>query len=165
MAANWRVVYTQPNKEGMVNDFLRAQGLETFYPCVKPAYPRRDRRAWLPLFPRYLFVKVDFSLLPRSKLEWMPGVVHVVSFGGEPAWVPDHVIEYMRRRVEWMNVCGIDAFQPGERVRIKEGPMQDLEAIFQETISPAGRVRILLNVLGRLTPCEIDARSLERLSA
>lgn len=79
MAANWRVVYTQPNKEGMVNDFLRAQGLETFYPCGKPAYPRRDRRAWLPLFPRYLFVKVDFSLLPRSKLEWMPGVVHLVS--------------------------------------------------------------------------------------
>jgi transcription antitermination factor NusG len=48
-------------------------------------------------------------------------------------------------------------------VRIEAGPLQGLEAMFDRTVSATGRVRILLDILGRLTACEIESDWLEKV--
>lgn len=161
----WWVVFTQPHKEQMVEGLLASMGLETCLPMIRPAHIRADRRPWKPLFPRYLFVRAALAKVPRSRLEWFPGVTALVSFGGEPARVPQCVIDLLRRRVEMLNQHGYGYIAPGERVRITSGPLKDLEAIFERPISDAGRVRILVNILGRLATCEVDIENLEPAGA
>lgn len=161
----WWVVFTQPHKEEVVQGLLASMGLETFLPMIRPAHIRADRRPWKPLFPRYLFVRAILQLVPRSRLEWLPGVTALVSFGGEPARVPNSVIDYLRQRVALLNQHGYGYIAPGERVRITSGPLKDLEAIFERPISDAGRVRILVNILGRLSACEVDIAMLEPAGA
>ncbi len=161
----WWVVFTQPHKEELVQSRLQAMGLETFLPMIRPAHIRSDRRPWKPLFPRYVFVRAAPQNLPRSRLEWLPGVSSLVSFGCEPARVPQSVIDLLRRRVEVLNQRGYGYIAPGERVRITSGPLKDLEAIFDRPVSDTGRVRILVNLLGRLTTCEVDVEAVEPAGA
>lgn len=161
----WWVLFTQPHKEEMVRGLLESMGLETFLPMIRPAHVRADRRQWKPLFPRYLFVRAVLQKAPRSRLEWLPGVTALVRFGEEPAWVPQGVIDLLRQRVETLNTHGYDYMAPGQRVRITAGPLKDLEAIFDRPVSDAGRVRILVNILGRLSACEVNVEDLEPAGA
>jgi transcription antitermination factor NusG len=46
---------------------------------------------------------------------------------------------------------------------IKAEPFQGLEAVFAETLSASGRVRVLLNFLGRQTACEVEIDALEKI--
>ena len=107
-------------------------------------------------FPRYLFARLDFDIIPLSSVAWMPGVRRIVSSGSQPAPVPDEVVELVRERLEEIEEVRYGNLRQGDRVRITSGPLRDLEAIFDQPTSSADRVRILLDVMGRLTSVEID---------
>ena len=47
-------------------------------------------------------------------------------------------------------------YPPGTRVRIRRGPLEGLEAIFDRPMSRAGRVRVLLDLLGQQRRTEVD---------
>lgn len=53
-----------------------------------------------PIFPGYLFVRVDLDLIGRSAVEWVPGGVGLVSFGDEPAFVSGSLINAIKQRIE-----------------------------------------------------------------
>jgi transcriptional antiterminator RfaH len=161
----WHALYTKPNKEHQVEAWLQARELETFLPTVRRSVHRRDRSARIAYFPCYLFVRLDFDSTPRSQLAWMPGIRRIVSAGDQPIAVPDEMVELIRRRLEEIDKIGYSEFRVGERVRIKSGPFQDLDAIFDRRLAASQRVRVLLDVLGRMTPIEIDAQSIERVSS
>jgi transcriptional antiterminator RfaH len=75
----------------------------------------------------------------------------LVRFGGEPARVPDGVIASIRARMDSDDgVTRLDPpdLIPGQRVRITDGPLSGLEAVFR-TIEGAERVRLLLDFLGQ----------------
>ena len=159
----WIVLFTQPRKERMAQEVLAGREIETYLPTVRPAQFRRNRPHAIPLFPRYLFAHVDCDIVPKSSLMWMPGVVNVVSFGGEPAIVDQHVIDLIKERSAKLNEHGYGGFKHGDRVRITRGPLSDLEGIFDKPMSASGRVRILIDMLGRVTACEIESGALERI--
>jgi transcriptional antiterminator RfaH len=158
----WIVLFTQPHKEFQVQGLLRGRSIETYLPTTLPARPRSDRRAQIPFFPRYLFAHVDLSIVQRSSLEWMPGVTSIVSFDGQPAIVSHEAIELIRARLARLNERGFSPFERGERVRITSGPLRHMEAVFDRALTPAGRVRILLDAVRRMMPVEIDMGALER---
>jgi hypothetical protein len=55
-------------------------------------------------------------------------------------------------------------FEPGDVVRIKEGPFEDMLAIFDKEISPDGRVQVLLTALNRSVRLSIPGSDLEKTS-
>ena len=69
----------------------------------------------------------------------------------------------LRERLGGIEEVGYRRLRQGDRVRIRTGPLRDLEAVFDQPLSPKERVRILLNVLGRMTPVEIDYSQIEPL--
>jgi transcriptional antiterminator RfaH len=158
----WIVLFTQPQKECVVQGILAGRGLESYLPTVRPTQFRTNRRHAIPLFPRYLFVHVDCAIVAKSSLLWTPGVVNVVSFGGEPAVVDPHVIDLIKERSALLCEHGYGGFKHGDRVRITRGPLKHLEGIFDKPMSASDRVRILIDMLGRTTVCEIEAGALER---
>jgi hypothetical protein len=51
---------------------------------------------------------------------------------------------------------------PGDRVVITAGPLRDVEAIFDRTLSPSGRVCVLIRMLERLCRAEVHVSGLQR---
>ncbi|HID87282.1 MAG TPA: hypothetical protein EYP55_07870 [Anaerolineae bacterium] len=159
----WYALFTKPRMEQQVGDLLKSKGVETYVPTVKVARRRRPavERAF---FPRYMFARLDLEAVGLSAIRWTPGVTCIVSFGGRPAVVPDEVVELIKRRLAEIKEEGYGArFRTGDRVRIREGPLRDLEGIFDRALSGEDRVRVLIDLLGRLTACEVEARNLEKV--
>ena len=159
----WYVLYTKPRQEEAVAGQLGRRGLEVFL----PQYTER-RRGEAPrmqvLFPCYLFIRADLEAVGISALQWVPGVRRLVAFGGVPARVPEAAIAYIRRQLVQLEAQGgfpRARFRPGERVRVREGPLAGLEGIFEGPAGPAERVRILIRFLGECNRAVVPLEILE----
>jgi len=133
MAIHWYAMRSKPLKEDMVWGQLNAHGVESFYPRLRvhPINPRS--RKIKPYFPGYLFVRVDLETTGISYYKWMPNTLGLVSFGGEPAIVPDNLIYELRKRIKEINDSGgeiFDGLKSGDKIRIQAGPFEGYEAIF-----------------------------------
>lgn len=140
----WYLIQTKPRQEARAEQHLRRQAFE----CYRPQRARSAGKGAVqePLFPGYLFIRLDRHLDNWYPIRSTRGVARVVSFGGEPTPVRDELIEHLRQRLA--APAQLPQFQPGERVRLHGGGFTELEAIF---ISADGQARsvILLNLLQR----------------
>ena len=77
------------------------------------------------------------------------GVRKVVSFGNTLAWVDSSIIEEIRARIiqGCVHVSNCSSFQPGQKVRIHDGPLKGLEAVFECEMSDRRRVTLLLETV------------------
>lgn len=160
---HWYALYTKPRKERQVETTLRGQGIETYLPTVQRKVRRRDRPDRMIYFPCYLFARMDLSVLPRSTIDWMPGIRRIVGIGDHPAVVADEIVDMIRGRLDTVEHTDYGHLKHGDRVRIVSGPLRDLEALFDKPMSAANRVRVLLDVVGRMTPVEIDYTDIKSL--
>jgi transcriptional antiterminator RfaH len=159
----WYALYTKPKKELQVVGLLQGQGIDAYLPTVRRKVQRHDRPERVVYFPCYVFAHIDFAQVPRSSIAWMAGVRRIVSFGDQPAVVADEIVDLIRSKLDEVEEVGYGKLRQGDRVRIKAGPLRDLEAVFDQPLSSASRVRILLDVVGRMTPVDIDYTQLEAL--
>lgn len=149
---SWFAVLTKPRAEAEAQLCLTRQGFETLF-----ARTRRTVRAASgmvvrteSLFPRYIFLRSDPSLQSLEPVRSTRGVSTIVRFGGQPAVVPEVVIEQIRLRMDPDNGfvrLAPPELQPGARVRITEGPFSGMDAIFAANHGD-DRVRLLLTLLG-----------------
>jgi len=160
---HWYALYTKPRKERQVNILLQGNNIETYLPTVQRKVRRRDRPERVIYFPCYLFARVDFEVTPRPSIDWMPGVRRIVCSGTQPTVIADEMVDLIRRRLHDTEEMGYSNLKQGDLVRIKSGPLRDLEAVFDQPLSAADRVRVLLDVMGRMTPVEIDYSQLTPL--
>ena len=163
---SWYALYTKPRQETVVAGQLQQRGLETFLPQYTECRWGRPARL-KPLFPCYLFVRADLEAIGLSTLKWTPGLRGVVSFGGVPARVPEQAIVLVQKRLAQLEAQGgflRGRFQVGERVRLRDGPLAGLEAIFQGPREPAERVRILIRFLGQSNRAVVPVDMLEAVA-
>ncbi len=152
LSVHWYVLHSHVNKEESLRQQLEFKGIEYFYPTlrVKPVNPRSRRVR--PYFPGYLFVALDLTQSSVSDLQWMPYTVGLVSFGGEPARVPDNLIEALKRKIITLDEAPqfpSEQLKPGDAVTIKGGPFEGFEGIFHAHLSGRDRVQILLKMLSK----------------
>lgn len=150
MSQLWYAIRSKPNKEDFLARQFEAYGIRVFYPRLRvtPVNPRSRKSR--PYFPGYLFVYTDLTVVASSTLQWMAGAANLVSFGGEPAAVPEALINTLEKRVEEINASnkpGADKLKRGEPIRIQAGPFAGYEAIFDGRVSGQERVRVLLRFL------------------
>ncbi|MGA9349024.1 MAG: transcription termination/antitermination NusG family protein [Anaerolineae bacterium] len=165
---HWYALYTKPQMEQRVSAILQAKGMETYLPTIPIYKGRRQTEKSRAFFSCYLFARMDFGAVGYSSVAWTPGLRRIVSFGGQPTVVRDEVIGMIRHRLERMEVSGYpvaQSFKSGDRVLIKSGPLRDLEAIFDKSLSSSNRAKVLVDVLGRLTVCEIEPGCLEKVTS
>ena len=55
-------------------------------------------------------------------------------------------------------------FRPGDEVRIIEGPFRDMLAVFHGPATPAQRVQVLLEILGRASRVQVEVTDLEKVT-
>ena len=168
MPTYWYALRSKPRKEDVVWRQVLSQGYEAYYPRyrVNPVNPRS--RKLLPYFPGYMFVRTDLVEVGLSVFQWMPHTLGLVSFGGEAATVPDHLVQAIHKRVEEINAAGgevFDGLHSGDLVWIRDGPFRGFEAIFDIRLPGSERVRVLLEFLGnkRRVPLILDSGQIERV--
>ena len=164
---HWYAVHTKPHQERAVEGGLLNRGIETYLPVLKPGRARSGRPAHpTPFFSGYLFARLDLTRIPLSSINWSPGVNRVVSFGGQPVEVHEEVVDWLRRRLAQLDDSeyfrGLP-LQSGDRLRIVQGPLRELEAVFDQRLSSQERVRVFVEILGRLTTCDVDLDCLRRI--
>jgi transcription antitermination factor NusG len=164
----WYVLQSKPQKENLLYEQLCLREIEAYYPYirVKPVNPRA--RKFKSYFPGYLFVHVDLDLVGISFLQWVPGAIGLVNFGGEPASVAESVLHAIRLGIEKYSTDGshfYSALKPGDTVSVKDGPFSGYKAIFDARLSGNQRVRVLLEVLRDRQLCvELPAGHIQPIS-
>lgn len=167
MNNHWYALHSKPRKEEVVWRQVKDQGYEVFYPRlrVNPVNPRAKKIR--PYFPGYLFVYVDIDAVGLSAFQWMPHSTGIVTFGGEPAVVPENLIYAVRKKVEEIAAAGGEVFEGlkhGDKVVIEYGSFEGYEAIFDARVPGSERVRVLLTLLNnqRQVPVELDASNIRK---
>lgn len=143
---------------------LQRQGYEVYLPRLSQSVKHRGR--WrekvMPLFPRYLFLRLNEGREALAPVHSTVGVARVVRFGASYAIVPDHVISGLRARADTESglhrLEHATALRPGMAVRIASGPFDGLEGVFQREVG-AERVVVLLNLLGQNTSVRVSANA------
>ncbi|MCE9683602.1 transcription/translation regulatory transformer protein RfaH [Halomonas alkalisoli] len=147
----WYVIQCKGGESFRAAEHLGNQGYDLFHPVLEVQKKRGGKLVWLnePLFPHYLFIRLD-----RVASNWRPirstrGVLKIVTFGDKPLPVEDALVDTLREKgVEDQNATANVYFRAGEIVEITEGPFKDLQAVFA---SHKGEERaiVLLNLLNR----------------
>lgn len=160
----WYALYTKPHREHQVQAYLDDRHVETFYPII-PAPHRKGRPTVRAFFPCYLFTHVDLAQIGLWTLHFAPGMRGVVMFGGIPAPVDERFIAELQERL--MRADVVDTYgqvlEAGDPVLITSGPLAQIEAVFDRRLSPAGRVRVLVQLLKRWTKVELDSDALRKI--
>jgi len=158
----WYAVYSKPQKEKFAQFHLQSKGVEVFLPQLVLPQSHKRRRRVVPLFPSYLFVRIDVLSGESAYVVWSPGVKYLVSFNGVPASVDDDVVDFLRDRTDSNgNIQAASSLKPGQRVRVTGGPFEGLEALIEKPPDAKGRVKLLMNLLNRQVQAEIPIRFVE----
>lgn len=160
----WHCVYTKARQEDFASLHLGRQGIEVFLPKLKQRRKRKGDIVWAigPMFPRYVFIRTANTAV-LGKIRSTLGAISLVSFGDQPAVVPDEVIHFIRQHCQ-EDVCDLSSgeFAQGEPVEIIGGPYAGMTAIFHQQTSQKERVIILLDIMASVARVTIDSRYLEK---
>lgn len=152
MALNWYVIHCKASHDWQVERLVDSAGVEVFAPRILKT---RRRNGDKPLFPGYVFARLDLQADTWSALRRLPGVRSLVEIGGGPCPVDDGVVAAIQRWVNDRAATGVQLV-PGQRVSIKSGAFRDLEGIFCETLSGEERIAILIGLMRQQVRVELD---------
>ena len=95
----WYAVHARPRQEAVAELNLERQGYHTYLPKIRLRKRRRDKwtKVVEPLFPRYLFIRVDPNRQSLAPVRSTLGVAGLVRFGQLLRPVPDGVIAYLKQ--------------------------------------------------------------------
>ncbi len=180
---DWYVLRVASNKEDKVRETLerkvKIEQLEErinriLVPTLKEKRLRNGvaRVVHRKLYPGYVFVEMkteDDGRIPESVwfvVKETMGVGDFIGSGGKPSPMPMHDVEKMLAAsisAEESPQLANLAFNPGDRVKVTEGPFENFEGVVDEINSQKGTVRVIATIFGRETPIEIEYWQVELL--
>jgi transcriptional antiterminator RfaH len=159
----WYLVHTKPRQEAVALLNLERQGYECYLPQMhrERIWRRKAEIVTEPMFPRYLFVRLDASGHGQG---WSPirstlGVSQLVRFGSNFAQVDEGLVRLLRQREQSMPREPM--FGRGASVVVTQGPFAGIEAIYQGADAEL-RACILIELLHKPTLMRIELASLRQ---
>jgi transcription antitermination factor NusG len=143
----WYLVRTKSCRERYVHEQLSRVVPDLFLPLLRMRSGRSPVPSTVPLFPQYIFARLDLAA-HFFEVRYMPGVVGFVSAGQEPLAVSETIVDSVRSRCrDGVVELNPRRFTEGEHVRVVGGPFRDFDAIFQGYLSGSKRVAILIQTV------------------
>jgi transcription antitermination factor NusG len=157
----WYALHTYPRHEKRVHEGLGLRAIESFLPLYETVHRWKNGckvRVELPLFPGYVFVKID----PRERFKALnlPGAVSIVGSVSGPWALPDEEIQGLRTRLQSHHFEPHPYLMVGQKVRIKSGPLADMTGYL---VRESGGLRVVLSVelIRQAAAVEVDADDVE----
>ncbi len=150
--SHWYAIHTKPRQEETALVHLERQGFDCYLPRARERRLLRHRYTvvTLPLFPRYLFARLDLTTQNTAPIRSTQGVVGLVRFGLHLPSLPEDFVDMLRVRDPDASGLALNNadWRPGERLQIMEGPFAGLGALFAAR-DGAERVIVLMDLLGQ----------------
>ena len=153
---SWYAIRTFPNHERTTAAIFHNKEIPYFFPTYRSRSRWHDRTKTLdrPLFPGYLFARMDYS--QRPAVLSTPSVRSIVSHGRHESPIPDSDIEYIRRMIaSGLPLLPWPALAPGQSVRILHGPLAGLSGTLVRAKN-VWRMVVSVSLLQRSIAAEID---------
>jgi transcriptional antiterminator RfaH len=158
----WYCARTKAKHEHIAAANLRKNlQLEVFHPQlrVERATQRGVVRVIEPLFPCYIFVRCVLEA-KLHEIQHTSGVAGMVRFGQEIPPVDETRIEELQECFTAEEPMNVESrLAPGDEVRIADGVFAGVQAFVLRVMPARMRVQLLLDILGRPTPVEVDRHS------
>ncbi len=176
MALKWYVVHAYSNFENKVKTSLeeriKMHGLEDKFgkimvPTEEVVEMRegQKRRSERKFFPGYVLVQMDLDEETWHLVKEVPKVLGFIGGSSDrPAPITDAEADTILSRVEE----GVDKprpkvlFEPGEVVRVIDGPFNDFSGAVETVNYEKSKLRVAVQILGRPTPVELDFGQVEK---
>jgi transcription antitermination factor NusG len=161
----WMAIRVRSRFEKIAAEALRQKGYEYFLPLYRSTrvWSDRTKRLDLPLFPGYLFCR--FSVRNRVPVLESPGVMHIVGIGKTPIPVDDGEIAALQKIVHsGLPLAPCEFLQLGQRVRIRSGPLADVQGILVD-VRKRHRIVISISLLRRSVLVELDREAVSSVDS
>ena len=171
---NWYAVHTYSGYEDAVARNLRqrieSMGMEgkifsVLVPTEKKIKIKNGKRRVVEekIYPGYVLVEMivtdDSWYVARNT----PRVTGFVGSGTTPTPLsPEEMAELQKRMGVEEPKFKIDV-QPGDAVKITDGPFKDFDGKISEIDDEKGKVKVLVSMFGRNTPVEMDSLQIKKL--
>lgn len=125
----------------------------------------KKRKSERKFYPGYVLVQMEMDDATWHLVKNTPRVLGFI--GGtkdKPAPITEKEADAILRRVE----SGVDKpkpktlFEPGEIVRVTEGPFADFNGVVEEVDYDKSRVKVAVLIFGRSTPVELEFGQVEK---
>lgn len=156
----WVAVNTHPHREHIALENLARQEFEAYCPMVerRVRHARRTMDVRRPLFPGYLFVRVDPNLRRWRPILSTYGVRNLVRFGERLSFLEDGLVECLKaREVEGVIVKPAEPYRVGQQVRMRGGPFDGLAATIIG-MDEKDRLVVLMQLLNQSVNVKVAAR-------
>lgn len=171
---NWYVIHTYSGYEDSVAKNLKQRaeslGMEdkifnVLVPKEKKIKIKNSKRKTVEekIYPGYVLVEMivtdDSWYLVRNT----PNVTGFVGAGTTPVPVSPKEVEILKKRM------GVEApkykitVNPGDLVKIIDGPFKDFDGKVSEIDKDRGKVKVFVNMFGRDTPVELDSLQIKKV--
>ena len=176
MGLQWYVVHAYSNYEYQVKESLKERierhGMENKFgeiliPTEEVVEMRegKRRKSERKFFPGYVLVQMEMEEATWHLVKKIPKVLGFIGGTTErPAPISDEEAETIVNRVQE----GVDKprpktlFEPGEVVRVRDGPFNDFNGVVEHVNYEKSKVRVAVQILGRSTPVELDFSQVEK---
>ena len=129
---SWFAIQTLSRHEKRVLTELQEKRIDAFLPLFSAVRQWSDRQqiVLMPLFPQYLFVRIEQSVESRISVLRTTGVTGFVGMRGIGLAIPDAEIERVQTVLAEGVSCSPHAFvNVGQRIRIRGGALDGLEGL------------------------------------
>lgn len=156
---SWYCARTKPKHEHIAASNLRKNlVLDVFHPQLR--VERATRRGLVrtiePLFPCYVFVRCVLKE-KLAEIQHTVGVSGLVHFGDRIPNVSDETIGELQEYFQAEEPMPVeDRLLPADEVLIAHGAFAGIRAFVLRVMPARMRVQVLLDILGRPTPVEVD---------
>ncbi len=176
MAKNWYVVHAYSGFEQQVKRSLTERisrmGLEDSFggilvPTEEVVEMRegQKRRSERKFFPGYVLVQMEMNDDTWHLVKEVPKVLGFIGGTGDrPTPISQKEADEILHRVQE----GVEKprpkvlFEPGEMVRITEGPFNDFNGVVEEVDYEKSKMRVSVLIFGRSTPVELEFGQVEK---
>lgn len=176
MAKRWYVVHAYSGFENSVKRSLEERvkraGMEDMFGDVlvpteevvemKGGQKRRSDRKF---FPGYVLVEMEMTDETWHLVKDVPKVMGFIGGTADrPAPITQREADQILNRVQE----GADKprpkvlFEPGEMVRVTDGPFNDFNGVVEEVNYDKSRLRVAVLIFGRSTPVELEFHQVEK---
>jgi len=161
----WYLVQTKHRLENLALENLSYQGYKCYLPLMKveKVVNKQIEVKKVPLFPRYLFINLDFKSKNCAPIQSTRGVSRLVCFGQIPAKIHDELIKHIYSREHFSESDVQPLYQQGQSLKIIKGPFSGFDSIYQGVDSEM-RVMVLLEFMRKPLSLKLELDQL-KLSA
>jgi transcriptional antiterminator NusG len=125
----------------------------------------QKRRSDRKFFPGYVLVEMEMNDESWHLVKEVPKVMGFIGGTSDrPAPISEKEADTILNRVQE----GVDKprpkilFEPGEMVRVVDGPFNDFNGTIEEVNYEKSRLRVAVLIFGRSTPVELDFHQVEK---